>query len=138
LTPKISKRLARQVRARANGCCEYCQTSEWLSGQSSQIDHIQPRARGGQSTLDNLCLACAACNGFKLDQIEACDPESGQLVELFHPRQQIWTEHFAWNGDKTQIIGLTACGRATVELLKMNRPLIVAARTLWGTLKEPD
>jgi hypothetical protein len=133
---KISKQLARQVRERANGHCEYCQTSEWLSGQPNQIDHILPRAKGGQSTLDNLCLACAACNSFKLDLVEAGDPESRQVVRVFHPRQQTWHEHFAWSEDHTQIIGLTACGRATVELLKMNRPLIVAARTLWIVLKK--
>lgn len=100
-----------------------------------QIDHILPRARGGQSTLDNLCLACAACNGFKLDQVEASDPESNRIVKLFHPRQQVWGEHFAWNEDETHIVGLTAGGRATVALLKMNRPLVVAARAMWVALK---
>jgi hypothetical protein len=50
---------------------------------------------------------------------------------LFNPRRQLWREHFVWSGDGTQIIGLTACGRATVLALKMNNDDIVAARRLW-------
>jgi hypothetical protein len=130
-TVRISKRLAQQVRQRADYRCEYCQSPEWLSGQPCQIDHIRPRASGGVTSLENLCLACAACNGFKLDRTAAVDPVSNQSVELFNPRQQIWPEHFQWNVDQTEIVGLSACGRAAVAALKMNRPLAVAARTMW-------
>jgi len=52
-------------------------------------------------------------------------------VSLFHPRQQHWHEHFAWSEDGTQIIGLTSCGRATIEALQLNHSLIVATRTIW-------
>jgi len=50
---------------------------------------------------------------------------------LFNPRRQRWPEHFEWSEDGTQIVGLTDCGRATVEALKMNNPRIVRARQLW-------
>ena len=130
-TVKISKRLVQQVRQRADQRCEYCQSPEWLTGQLCQIDHIQPRTNGGATSPENLCLACAACNGFKLDRTAAVDPVSKQIVALFHPRQQVWSEHFEWNADQTEIVGLSACGRATVIALKMNRPLAVAARTMW-------
>lgn len=133
-TAKISKRLAELVRQRADHRCEYCQASEWLSGQPCQIDHIQPRAGGGTTTVDNLCLACSACNGFKLDRVAAVDPETNERVGLFNPRQQVWFDHFKWSDDQTEIIGLTACGRATVAALKMNRPLAVAARAMWRNL----
>jgi hypothetical protein len=60
---------------------------------------------------------------------------SGEVGEmdhiLFHPRQQRWYEHFAWSQDGTRIIGLTPCGRATVEALQLNRMTVVAARGLW-------
>jgi hypothetical protein len=46
-------------------------------------------------------------------------------VPLFHPNQQEWAEHFAWNDDATEIMGLTPIGRATIAALKMNRPQIV-------------
>jgi hypothetical protein len=42
-------------------------------------------------------------------------------VMLYHPRQQIWGDHFSWNEDCTEIIGLTAIGRATIEALHLNR-----------------
>ena len=30
------------IYERANGCCEYCQTCEANSGQTMQVDHIDP------------------------------------------------------------------------------------------------
>src|SRR6058998_3905019 len=49
----------------------------------------------------------------------------------FNPRRQQWSQHFRWNEDGTVIIGLTACGRATVEALKLNNELAKQARALW-------
>jgi hypothetical protein len=135
MTPaKIPKTLRRLVRARAKGRCEYCQTSEWLSGLPCEIDHIVPRAKGGPTTADNLCLACASCNGYKRATTHAVDPESGEEVAIFNPRRQRWDEHFAWSEDGTRIVGLTACGRATVVALKLNHPLAVAARSIWVSI----
>ena len=128
---KISQALRRLVRARAKGRCEYCQTSEWLSGLPCEIDHIIPRAKEGPTTADNLCLACASCNGYKRAITHAIDPESGEETALFNPRQQRWQEHFAWSEDGTTIIGLTACGQATVTALKLNHPLVATARSIW-------
>ena len=128
---RISPALRGLVRARAHNRCEYCQTSEWLSGLPCEIDHILPRSAGGLTTDDNLCLACSSCNGHKGSLARAPDPETGEEVALFHPRQQIWREHLAWSQDGTYIVGLTACGRATVVALKLNHPLAVAARAIW-------
>ena len=127
----VPEPLRQAVRARARGRCEYCLTSEVLSGIRCQIDHITPRARQGATTAENLCLACVACNGHKHAQTHARDPASGEAVPLFHPRQHSWDEHFAWNVEGTEIIGLTPTGRATVVALNMNDPLIVGARALW-------
>lgn len=131
---EIRRQLRTFVRERANYCCEYCQSSEWLSGQICHIDHVMPRSKGGATDEQNLCLACASCNGFKLDFVEAIDPESNEMVSLYNPRQQAWPEHFAWSTDGLEVMGLTACGRATVVLLKMNRPLVVAARSVWVSM----
>jgi hypothetical protein len=46
------------------------------------------------------------------------DPTTGAVVELFHPRQDRWTEHF--RSHQGEIHGLTPSGRATVRLLQMN------------------
>jgi len=43
---------------------------------------------------------------------------SGVLVALFHPRRDVWTEHFRLQG--IYVEGLTPAGRATVQVLDMN------------------
>jgi len=126
--------MRRLVRERAESRCEYCHTPEWLSGLPCEIDHINPRAKGGATIADNLCLACASCNGYKQAHTHATDPESGEKVSLFNPRQQRWGEHFAWSDDGATIIGLTACGRATVVALKLDHSLIVGARSIWVSI----
>ena len=128
---EVSEALRGLVRERAKGRCEYCLTAEEVSGIRCQIDHIIPRSRGGTATADNLCLACAACNGHKHARTHAIDPESGAEVPLFNPRRQRWHEHFSWSTDGTEIIGQTATGRATIAALGLNNALIVAARSLW-------
>ena len=37
---------------------------------------------------------------------------------MFHPRSNDWAEHFIVEGER--IMGITAVGRATVQLLAMN------------------
>ncbi|MEH1859125.1 MAG: HNH endonuclease [Nostoc sp.] len=94
-------------------------------------DHIHPRSKGGETIFANLCLACRSCNEFKADSTEAIDPLSGEKTPLFNPRQQRWSEHFAWNADATRVEGLTTTGRATIVCLRMNNPVIVVARRRW-------
>lgn len=134
----ISEALRNAIRERAKSRCEYCLTSEAVSGIRCQIDHILPRSRGGATTADNLCLACAACNGHKHARTHATDPDSGAEVPLFDPRRQPWSEHFSWSTDGTEIIGQTSTGRATIVALRLNDALLVAARALWtGTGLHP-
>ena len=108
------------VRACARGCCEYCRSQERFV-DPFEIDHIVPRIRGGETTLDNLALACRGCNSNKHDKIQGHDPATDNIVPLYHPRQQRWREHFEWDEDFTLIRGLTPTGRATVETLRLNR-----------------
>ncbi len=49
---------------------------------------------------------------------------------MYNPRQQVWSEHFGWSDDFTQVIGKTACGRVTVEALRLNRYGVVNLRRL--------
>lgn len=128
---RISPVLRRFVFERAHGCCEYCQSQARFATESFVVEHIYPRARGGATTLDNLALSCSGCNGHKGSKTQAIDSMSGEFVALFHPRRQRWIEHFAWSTDFTLVIGLTACGRATVDALNINRsPLINLRRVL--------
>lgn len=127
----IPDHIRAQVRQRAGDRCEYCLSQqEYVMGRL-QIDHIQPVAKGGTDSENNLCLACELCNQYKWTQIKAHDPETSEIFPLFNPRQQKWTEHFGWSEDGTEILGRTACGRATVEALRLNNALAVLVRRNW-------
>ena len=130
----IPKALRQQLFQRAHNSCEYCQTPMWLTGIIHEIDHIIPRAKQGASTIDNLCLACSSCNGFKQAKTQGFDPDTQQSVALFHPRQQLWAEHFQWSEAGTHLIGLTPTGRVTIEILQINNDLMVTARTIWVSM----
>lgn len=84
-----------------------------------------------QSIRENLWFACHRCNEFKGNRTQARDPVTEELVQFFNPRTQHWFEHFTWSPDGTHIIGITACGRATVIGLQLNNTHIVAARRFW-------
>jgi hypothetical protein len=68
------------------------------------------------------------CNDRKYTEVDALDPVSGEVVNLFNPRQHRWDEHFSWAADFKQIVGLSAIGRATVAKLKLNRSELVKLR----------
>jgi hypothetical protein len=120
----------RDVERRAKGCCEYCQSPAKYATQTFSLDHIVPRSQGGKVSLDNLALACQGCNNHKYNKTRSRDPLTDQLIDLFHPRQQRWRDHFTWDERFELVIGLTATGRATVEALKLNRPELVNLRRL--------
>jgi hypothetical protein len=127
----LSEILREKVRQRAANRCEYCLShQDYILGRL-QIDHIQPLAKGGLNTEDNLCLACELCNQYKWKQTVGVDPESGEVVPLFNPRNQNWKEHFTWNLEGIEIIGITACGRATIGALRLNNNLAVIVRKNW-------
>ncbi len=118
--------LRRLVFERANNRCEYCGISQLGQVATFHIDHIQPVVAGGSTSPENLALACVSCSLRKGPRQNIEDPQTKAAVTIFHPRQQRWANHFRW--DNTQVIGLTAIGRATVEALALNRPTMVAIR----------
>lgn len=111
--------------------CAYCHTPTLITGGRPVVDHIVPRAAGGQTVPENLCPACHACNESKGSQTRAPDPQSGEVAALFHSRQQPWRDHFRWSEDGTLVVGLTPTGRATIAGLDVNHAGIVDARRLW-------
>ena len=127
---RIPDNLRQQVIERARGRCEYCQTQQIIV-VSMEIDHIIPLSAQGATALHNLCFACVACNGFKLDFQFGTDPETQREVALYNPRTQNWADHFRWSDDGSKALGLTAAGRATIARLKMNRAAVVNSRRRW-------
>jgi len=57
-------------------------------------------------------------NLHKGPNVAGFDPETDALTELFPPRRQQWAEHFEGRG--VLIVGRTAIGRVTVQVLNLN------------------
>jgi len=93
---------------------------------SFHADHIIARQHGGKSGWENLAFACLHCNRHKGPNIAGRNPQTGEIVELFHPRRDRWGDHFEWN--RTELIGKTAVGRATIPVLALNDPGFLAIR----------
>ena len=122
----MDARLKAEVRRRAGFRCEYCQFPERFAELRFQVDHIVPQQHGGPGLSANLAWSCLRCNKHKGPNLSGIDPVTGQVVRLFHPRRDRWAEHFAW--EATKLIGLTPAGRATVQVLQINRPDAVLVR----------
>ena len=117
------------VQRRADAACEYCRLPQDASILPHQIDHIIGRQHRGSDDADNLCFCCIRCNLKKGPNIASVDPETNLIVPLYHPRRQPWREQFSALADGT-IHGLTAEGRATVQLTGMNDEERVRLRAL--------
>jgi 5-methylcytosine-specific restriction endonuclease McrA len=127
---KISKHYKMLVAARANYYCEYCKCLKSFVPGPFHIDHIVPSSKGGNSNLKNLAYACNGCNGHKYQKTHAADPLTGEMVELFHPRNNQWKKHFKWSNDFLLVEGLTSTGRATIEAMYLNRMELVNLRAV--------
>ena len=132
----IPAEIVRRTREAARNRCGYCLAPQRIIGGHLEIDHIYPVAKGGSDDEENLWLACSLCNEHKSAKTEAVDPDTGQLVPLFNPRRQSWTDHFQWADNGWHIIGLTPIGRATVLALHMNTDFdAISSRRVWVMVK---
>lgn len=101
--------LRQRVRDRAGHRCEYCRLrQEHQPVCRFHIEHIIPRQHGGGDEEENLALACFHCNLHKGTNLTGVDPDSGEIVGLFHPRRDRWRDHFEWHGPA--LVGLTTMG----------------------------
>jgi hypothetical protein len=106
--------------------------------QTFSVEHIIPKVTEGGTDIENLALSCQGCNNHKYSKTHAVDPVTHQTVPLYHPRTQVWLEHFAFSEDYAQILGITPIGRATVESLNLNRfGLINLRKALYATGMHP-
>lgn len=128
---QISEEVRARVRIQAKNQCGYCRSLQKYVLGVLEIEHIIPKALGGTDDEENLWLSCRLCNSFKGVQTYGRDPVTNRKVKLFNPRQQKWPRHFAWTNNGTHIMGLTACGRATVLALQLNNTYAVTVRQAW-------
>lgn len=116
------------ITKRALGRCEYCHYPEKIHSGVLHLGHIIPPQYGGKHTAENRVLCCPNCNLRKSNKINSVDPVTGKTVRFFHPRKDIWDEHFVLHRQTGLIKGLTEIGRATVHELGMNSPAQVNMR----------
>lgn len=116
------------VRKRAADQCEYCLMPQEFDVLPFQVDHITSQKHHGATVLENLAWSCCNCNAAKGSNIAGLDSETGTLTRLFDPRKDEWRGHFAYLDPL--LVGLTAIGRTTVDVLNMNAPDRMAFRRL--------
>ena len=116
------------IRQLAGDRCEYCRVPQGLTRMRHVLDHIIATQHGGQTVFGNLALCCPSCNLSKGPNIAGIDPETGLMARLFHPRNDLWEDHFQYH--EFTLDGLTDIGRTTVRVLAVNVPLRVAGRRL--------
>jgi hypothetical protein len=124
----ISVSLRQLVIDRALGACEYCRSPGDFALESMEIEHVIPISKGGETIAENLALACHGCNNYKQARLKGLDPVTEEFTSLYHPRHMKWDKYFAWSEDTILMLGLTAIGRATIILLKLNRTGVVNLR----------
>jgi hypothetical protein len=131
----ISAQLRVAVVERAGNRCEYCRLSQDSQVATFPVDHVTPVFLAGLTELINLALACPRCNARKWKHVEAPNPDTGQMVHLFNPRVDRWSDHFRWSpADPVLIEPLSAIGRATVAFLDLNSEQHFRIRALLRTL----
>lgn len=114
----ISDELRQSVINQAKNICEYCLIHQDDSLYTHEVDHIIPEKHRGKTIIENLCLSCLPCNRYKGTDFASFDLETNEVSLLFNPRKDKWSEHFQLID--VQITPLTATGRVTVFVLKLN------------------
>ena len=122
----MDRLLSEAIWQRAGARCEYCQIPQVFDPRPFEFDHIIARKHYGPTSLDNLAIACFPCNNHKGPKLSGVDPETGVVAQLFHPRRQIWSDHFRWN--RGWLVGLRPFGNVTIDVLCINQPHRVAHR----------
>jgi 5-methylcytosine-specific restriction endonuclease McrA len=82
------------------------------------LDQIVAVKHEGPTVMSNLASACLRCNAHKGTDLTTL--LHGELVRLFHPRLQTWTDHFRVHRESGRIRGQTLIGTATARLLLVN------------------
>lgn len=116
------------VARRASGCCEYCLSQADFCPDPFSVEHITPVVNEGGNDTSNLAYCCQGCNNHKFTSTVAKDISTGEMVALYNPRQQVWSEHFVWNEDFSILLGISPTGRASIRKLRLNRQSVVNLR----------
>ncbi len=133
--------------------CAYCE-SPFGAASYPDVDNFRPKIEARDKTTGssplyycwlayewrNLYLACPFCNRAKRNLF----PMDGSRCDAFAPLKTVYQEkpllidpceddpeeHFIYRsaGESIEIIGIDKRGQATIELLSLNRPVLIRAR----------
>lgn len=78
----VSEKLAAEVASRAENRCEYCRIAIEDTYFGGEIDHIRSLKHGGETTLENLALACQPCNRNKGTDLGSIPHGSNVLIRF--------------------------------------------------------
>jgi HNH endonuclease len=92
------------------------------------LEHIVARKHGGLTRISNLALACFHCNYHKQTDLVGIDLLTDRRTSLFNPRKNKWQAHFGWDGHF--LVGKTAIGRTTIDVLAMNDDQMIDLRLI--------
>lgn len=81
LPSRIQTLSRKNILIRDGYICQYCGV-KFVSSEL-ELEHVVPRARGGQSTWENLVAACRVCNARKADRT----PTEAGMKLLRQPRR---------------------------------------------------
>lgn len=104
----ISKRTRYEVLKRDSFTCQYCgrQAPDVLL----EVDHINPKSKGGSNDILNLVTSCIDCNrgksNIELSDDSALKKQKSQLDILQKKREQL-SEMFAWKKELLKLEELT-------------------------------
>ena len=84
----------RNIFKRDRYTCQYC--GRQPGSEELTIDHVVPRAHGGESTWENCVLACIDCNARKADRT----PEQAHMRLAHKPVRPHWKPDYATRGER--------------------------------------
>ncbi|MSU62986.1 MAG: HNH endonuclease [Pedosphaera sp.] len=114
----VPNELRQLVAARAGSICEYCLIHESDTHLGCEVDHIISEKHDGPTVVENLAYACFYCNRHKGSDVASINPESGEVVRLFNPLKDVWSEHFQLRGGRIE--WRSRIGEATARLMGFN------------------
>jgi len=119
MSRKVNQLLVDQVWERANAHCEYCLIAIEDTYLGGEIDHIRSLKHGGESTLENLALACQPCNRYKGTDLGSISDDTDKIVRFYNPRIDRWQEHFELTSGG-RIRGISETGGITAKIFRFN------------------
>ncbi|MCA9163014.1 MAG: HNH endonuclease [Pirellulaceae bacterium] len=84
----------RNIFKRDHYTCQYC--GKQPGADELTVDHVVPRAQGGESRWDNCVLACVDCNARKADRT----PDQARMRLKQTPAQPRWNPLYATHGPR--------------------------------------